>query len=390
MTSVPRYRATAAPALFSQGFRPFFLAGAAWSAMAVALWLPMFEGRLPLPTAFDPLTWHAHEMLFGFVAAVIAGFLLTAIPNWTGRLPLQGAPLIGLCALWLLGRIAVAASSIVGPLAAALCDLSFLAALLALVLRELLAGRNWRNLPMPAALAVLLVANALIHGEALGWSESGAEGKRLAIAVVTLLIALIGGRIVPSFTRNWLARRGAGGLPAVFGAFDRACLLITGAALLLWVFVPDEFVTGLALIAAGIANAVRLARWHGRDTGPEPLVWVLHLGFAGVPAGLLLLGLAPLADWSTTAGLHALSTGAFGTMTLAVMTRASLGHTGREVTAGRAGLAIYVAVTAAAVLRIAAAMLPLHSLLLFGASGVCWVAAFGGFAIAYGRLLASR
>jgi uncharacterized protein involved in response to NO len=387
-TAVPRYRSHAGPALFRQGFRPFFLAAGLWGAAAVPLWLLVFLGGLEVPTAFDPMAWHAHEMIFGFAAAVVTGFLLTAIPNWTGRLPLQGLPLAGLFALWIAGRAAVAASLVIGVWPAAAVDLAFLVLLMAVALREIVAGRNWRNLPLMLALLLLITANALMHLEAAGVADTAQTGERLGIAVLAMLIGLIGGRIIPSFTRNWLVKRGATALPAAFGLYDKLCLLASLVGLAAWVAAPDLVLTGAALLAAGALQLARLARWAGRQTLAEPLVWVLHLGFLWLPLGLILLGFAVLLPTllPATAGLHALTAGAVGSMTLAVMTRATLGHTGRELRADAATTAIYLAVAAAAATRVAAGAVPeAYTALLWG-SGLLWTLAFGLFVLRYGRL----
>ncbi|GAB4361702.1 MAG: NnrS family protein [Kiloniellaceae bacterium] len=378
--------------LFSQGFRPFFLFAGLWAALAVPLWLLIFQGRLALPTVFDFAAWHAHEMTFGYAGAVIAGFLLTAIPNWTGRLPLIGPPLAMLFFAWLVGRVAVALSGLLGgPLTAAL-DLAFLAALLAVALREIVAGRNWRNLPIMLALGLLIVANGITHMKAAGILETGGMGQRLGIAVVIQLIALIGGRVIPSFTRNWLAKSGATRMPAPFAGFDKLCLLVTLVALAGWVAVPDQALTGVALLVAGALQLARLARWQGRQTLSEPLVWSLHLGFLWLPLGLLLLGASAL--WPTvlpaTAGIHGLTSGAIGGMTLAVMTRATLGHSGRVLTADRWTAAIYLLVCLAAVLRIAASVADAAYLSLLHGSGAAWTLAFVLFVLRYGRLQVFR
>jgi len=384
---IPRYRTWHGPALLQQGFRPFFLAAGLWAAGALILWPAMLTGAVALPTAFDPVTWHAHEMLFGFAGATIAGFLLTAVPNWTGRLPLQGLPLAGLAALWLAGRVAVAVSAWTSPPAAAALDLAFLAALLGAVAREILAGRNWRNLPVCLALATLLLANALTHLDALGLAATGPAGIRLGTAVLVALITLVGGRIVPSFTANWLKKRGETRLPAPFGRFDQATLLLTLAALLAWTMAPAGQLTAVAALAAGLANALRLARWRGHRTLAEPLVAVLHLGYAWIPAGLFL---TDIGAWSPdlvppVAGLHALTAGAIGTMTLAVMTRATLGHTGRALTAGRGTLVIYACVTLGALFRVVAPIAP--DLPMLSLSALLWAGAFLLFAAVYGPLL---
>jgi uncharacterized protein involved in response to NO len=385
---VPRYRAYEGPALFRQGFRPFFLAAGLWGATAVPLWLLAFHGSIAVPTAFDPAAWHAHEMIFGFAAAVVAGFLLTAIPNWTGRLPLQGLPLITLFTLWLVGRGAMAGSAAIGAGPAAVLDLAFLVALLTVALREILAGRNWRNLPLLLALALLIAANTLTHLHATGLAEMGALGQRLGVAILVLLINLIGGRIIPSFTRNWLSKRGAGSLPAAFGGFDKLCLLTTLLALASWVFLPEHPLVGIALLTAGALNLGRLARWRGARCLSEPLVWSLHLGFLWVPLGLLLLGLASFLPETllATAGLHALTAGAVGAMTLAVMTRATLGHAGRELRADRATTIIYLAVALAAATRVAAPAFPQVYSQLLWASGLLWTLAFALFVVCYGRI----
>src|ERR1051325_7405102 len=202
---IPRYRSHAGPALLSAGFRPFFLGAAIWAALAVPLWLAVFAGKVEVPSALAPTTWHVHEMVFGYAAATVAGFLLTAIPNWTGRLLLQGGPLVGLVLLWLIGRVAVLASARLGGAGvAAVADLAFPVVFLAVVAREIVVGKNWRNLPMVGALTLLAAGNLMVHAEALGWRQSAAAGNRLGVATLLMLITLIGGRIVPSFTRNWL------------------------------------------------------------------------------------------------------------------------------------------------------------------------------------------
>ncbi|MGH6904329.1 MAG: NnrS family protein [Geminicoccaceae bacterium] len=388
---IPRYRPFAGPALLRQGFRPFFLGAGLWALVAMTLWVAALQGYLALPTAFDPVAWHVHEMLFGFVVAAIAGFLLTAIPNWTGRMPLQGLPLAILVGVWLAGRLAVYGSERIGAGSAAALDLAFLSLLLGVVLREILTGRNWRNLPMPVALGGLLAANALTHADAAGIAATGPLGQRLGIGIVILLISLVGGRIIPSFTLNWLKKRGAARLPARFGAPDRVALGLLAAALVAWVIAPESHIAGTAMVGAGLAALIRLARWCSHLTLVEPLVWSLHLGYAWVPIGLLLTGLgAFLPDLPQIAGLHALTAGAMGGMTLAVMTRATLGHTGRPLIADRWTAAAYLLVAAAAALRVAAPFSADGYLALLWAAGLAWCAAFGLFAVRYGRLLLAR
>lgn len=376
-------------ALWSAGFRPFFLCAAAWAAIAVPVWLAAHVHGYTLGGGLPIALWHAHEMVYGFGLAAVAGFLLTAIPNWTGRLPVRGAALAALAGLWLAGRVALLAAGAIGAPAAALVDLAFPAALAAVVARELVAGRNFRNLPMLAALALLIAGSALVHLHALDIAYTAALGSRLGIGVLLALIALVGGRIVPSFTRNWLARQGASRLPRAADRVDLACLGIVVAGIAAWVAAGDAPLAAGMQAAAGCAAAVRLSRWRGLAALGEPLVFVLHAGYAWLALGLLFLGLNGLFAWAPPgAPLHALTVGAIGTMTLAVMTRASLGHTGRALVAGGGTTAIYLLVALAALLRIASAFPGDAAAILLTLAGAAWSAAFGLFVVLYGPLLA--
>ncbi|MGH6947543.1 MAG: NnrS family protein [Kiloniellales bacterium] len=373
--------------LLSYGFRPFFLLAGLWAALTLPLWLAALAGAMTLPTAFDAQTWHVHEMLYGYLAATLTGFLLTAVPNWTGRLPLRGAPLALLALLWLAGRLAVLTSGAIGALPAALVDLSFLALLLFVILREILSGGNWRNLPVALAVALFFAGNLISHLELLGVSPSYALGERIGLAVMTFLIALIGGRIVPSFTRNWLVKRQVPALPAPFSTFDRASLLVTLVALALFVFEVDGMPFALAAGLAAAMNLLRLLRWRGWSTLAEPLLAMLHLAYLWLPLGFGLLALQALdSAISPSAALHALGLGAMGGMTLAVMTRATLGHTGRLLEAGPGTVAIYGLVTLAALTRVATALVPAADWLLHPA-GAAWIAAFLLFLLVYGPTL---
>lgn len=381
-------RTYAGLALFSYGFRPFFLVAALWAAFNIFLWVPQYLGLVRVPTQFSALDWHIHEMLYGYVAAAIAGFLLTAIPNWTGRLPVNGWPLASLVLLWLAGRVAILLSANIGGFTAALVDASFLLAIAMVAAREIIAGKNWRNLRVMIILAVLILGNIIFHTEVL-LKGSADYGIRVAISAIVLLISLIGGRVVPSFTHNWLARNNPGRLPVPFSRFDVATIATGSLSLAAWIAAPTHPITGTLLLIAGCIQSTRLIRWAGDRTLAEPLVLVLHLGYAFVPAGFLLLGASA---WSTsvpaTAGMHAWTAGAIGLMTLAVMTRASLGHTGQPLRAGRATQIIYAAVFGAAVTRIVAAFGGSVTLMEF--AGLAWIAAFGGFLLLYGPLLAAQ
>ena len=374
------------PPLFSWGFRPFFLLSAIWAAVAVPIWLAVFfhGGRIG---GVDGLQWHIHEMLFGYVGGVVAGFLLTAVPNWTGRLPVTGGPLIGLVVLWLAGRVS---GFLPGSMSAAapLLDGAFLVVFAGVVWREVLAANNRRNLPVAAMVTVLAAANLLFHARGL-WPDAVALSERAAIAALTSLIVLIGGRIVPSFTQNWTLARGIAARPAPFGRLDKATMAVTVTALLIWVLDPWSPLAGPPLILAGLLNLIRLVRWRGWLAWRESMVWSLHAGYVWAPVGLFLLGGAALwpAAVPFSAGVHALTAGAMGVMTLAVMTRASRGHTGRPRAADAATTAIYGLVVTAAAARVAAPFLvDVTSILLMLSAGL-WVLAFLGFAAAYGPML---
>ena len=388
-TALERRREYNGPVLFSYGFRPFFLGGAAWAALGMLLWLLQYFGEIALPTALAPLDWHIHEMIFGYVAAVIAGFLLTAIPNWTGRLPVMGLPLAALAALWIAGRLAILCSDRVGATVAAVIDISFLIVLAAVAVREIVAGRNWRNLRVLGIFGVLIAGNIIFHLEAI-WRGSADYGARVAIAAVIGLIMLIGGRIVPSFTRNWLVRENPGRLPQPFSRIDAVGLVVGAVALAAWIARPVHPISGAMLLIGGVLQTTRLARWAGDRSLADRLVLVLHVGFAFVPIGFLLVGAAAIwpAVVPPSAGVHAWTTGGVGLMTLAVMTRASLGHTGQPLVASWSTQAIYLLAFLGAIVRVTAAFVGSVELLCIAA--ICWIAAFVGFAASYGPLLLGR
>jgi uncharacterized protein involved in response to NO len=393
MNTMAQARAWHGPALFSFGFRPFFLGGAVHAAVMVALWVPWFLGMIELRSAFPPTAWHAHELLFGYVPAIVAGFLLTAVPNWTGRLPVVGVPLGALFALWLLGRAAVALSRGFDPLLIAAAALAFPFALAAVLGREIAAGRNWRNLKVLVAVLLLAMAQALFHFE-IRYFDGAIHASRLAVAVTIMLIMIIGGRIVPSFTLNWLRQNNPGRLPALMSKFDVGSIVLSTAALMGWVALPalpgQHTMIGMLLLAAGIAQSVRQARWMPHRTLREPLVTVLHAGYAFVPLGFLFAAFAALInDFAiNSAALHAWTVGGIGLMTLAVMTRATRGHTGRVLTASLSTVAIYAGIVIAAFARIAAALAPEWTLVAMPVAAVAWVASFAGFVIMYGPMLA--
>ncbi|MCA1412100.1 NnrS family protein [Bradyrhizobium sp. NBAIM20] len=373
--------------LFANSFRPFFLLAAIQAALSILAWLPMFYGELSVSSAFAPRDWHVHEMLYGFLPAVITGFLFTAIPNWTGRLPIQGGPLAALLTVWLAGRVVVTLSANTGWAFALVVDAAFLALVVAAATREIIAGGNWRNLPVVGLVLVLLAGNVAFHVET-HYAGAAEISIRVGIGVVILLIGLIGGRIIPSFTRNWLVKFNPGRLPVPFGRFDGAVIGLSALALIAWIAAPLNMITGVAMAAVGVLHLVRLARWAGDRTTRERLLLILHVGYVFVPLGFILNAVAAFGELPPSAGIHAWMAGAAGTMTLAVMTRASLGHTGQALTASPAVQAIYAAIVIAALARIGAVVLPAYGDVLLYVAACGWILAFLGFAVAFGPLLA--
>jgi uncharacterized protein involved in response to NO len=387
MLALRRRRTAASHPFFRGGFRPFFFGGAAWAVIALALWICTLSGEISLPTAIDPLAWHRHEMLFGFVGAIIGGFLLTAVPNWTGRLPIAGWPLGALFALWAAARLALLFSAVSGLWLAAVLDVGFFFVLGLLAAREVLEANN-RNLPVVGIILLFGTADAVDYLAITGVLPTADLGWQLAIALVVLLISLIGGRIIPSFTRNWMTKRGIKkGLPTQPDRFDLVVIGATAVALLSWLTAPSGWPMGALLLGAAALQAVRWARWRGFRTFADPLVLVLHVGYAWIPVGLALLGFTLIGLVPRSAAIHALTAGAMATMILAVMSRASLGHTARELKANPATTLAYILVTAGAVLRVSASLRLIDYDIGIEIAGLAWGSAFLLFLIAYAPVL---
>jgi uncharacterized protein involved in response to NO len=372
----------APPALFSIGFRPFFLLGAGWSAIALGIWIDAFSTGRSLPTLLPAVTWHAHEMLFGFVLAAIAGFILTAVANWTGRPPIAGGRLAALVFLWAAGRALNLFSMHVPFWIVTGVDVAFPLVLALFVAREVIIARSRRNFMMPLPIAMLALADLLIYLEASGARVSTGIGWRLALAAVITLISVVGARIVPAFTRNWLAARGAmTSLPRTYPWLDRIGSATFHTGLLGWALFPTLWPIGLLLLTGAALTFGRLVGWKGWTTTNEPLLLILHVGYFWMIAGAVLLGIAVVAPTvPVSAAVHALTAGAIGTMVLAVMTRVCRGHTGRPLTADGLAVMIYGAVNLAGVVRVAAELLPAAFLPLLEISAVLWIVAFLLFA----------
>jgi uncharacterized protein involved in response to NO len=351
----------------------------------------MLTAGLSIPTRFDPLTWHIHEMFFGFVLAAVAGFLLTAASAWTGRQPVSGTQLGVLAGLWLLGRIDSLTSQWFPVWLAMAADLAFPVALTAAVAREIVAANNRRNFPIIAPLLVLTAADLLVDLSMAGFGTSSGYGWRLALVAILMLISVVGGRIIPSFTRNWLLARGEARLPRAAGMTDRVSLGVLHTALVTWAFFPAAHLTGILLLAGAALNLWRLLGWRGAATRSETLLAILHVGYGWLVLGVAALGWADVDPaFPLSAAIHALTVGAIGTMILAVMTRVSLGHTGRRLSADTATTLAYALVTLAAATRIGAALAAAAREDLLLAAASLWIAAFGLFALHYAPFLLRR
>jgi uncharacterized protein involved in response to NO len=369
-------------AVLSMGFRPFFLLAGLIATAAIPLWLLIYTGRIALSGPFAPLDWHIHEMLFGYTSAVVAGFLFTAVPNWTGRMPARGRPLALLAALWLAGRLAVAGLLGLGPLPVMLIDGAFLVAIGGMIGIEITAGRNWKNLKVLVPVTLYAGANLAFHLEALA-GDSTAPARRAGFAVLILLVMLIGGRILPSFTRNWLAARGARRLPVPANRFDTLCLAAGALALLLWTARPESPATGAALLLAAALHVLRLIRWRGTASWRSPLLLMLHLAYAALPLGLAATACAGFGLAAPMIGFHILGIAAIGGMTLAVMMRAAMGHTGRPLEAGPLLTLAFAFIPAAALVRVLAGT----SVPALALAGLLWTAGFALFCLKVGPWL---
>lgn len=373
------------PAFFSYGFRPFFFAASLFAGLAIPAWILLLMGAGDSDLFSAARQWHGHEMVFGFLPAVITGFLFTAIPNWTDRAPIRGPELMLVWALWLAGRVVMALPMRMLVLSACV-DAALLVAVAGLVWREIAAGKSWFQAPMGLLISLYAGANIWFHVLALSGAATD-RPERMALALVLLLLALIGGRVTPNFAGEFLAGQGRAEQPALFSRFDGLSLVLVGIASVAWVAQPQALSTGWLLVAAGFANWGRLLRWYGWLTWREPLVLILHVGYGWLALSLLLLGLAVLGlGLSTVDAMHALTTGAVGVMTLAVMTRASLGHTGRPKQAGGLTVCIYGLVNLGALLRVFGPSVDPSDLLL-GLAAISWSGAYLLFALAYGPFL---
>ena len=379
--------------LFSQGYRPFFLLAAlnAWTTMFA--WLYLLSGRAVPGLGWPPQTLHAHEMLYGTVAAVIAGFLLTAVPNWTSTARVSGAPLVGLVLLYLAGRVALILSASLEPLWVAGIDVAFLPVLAIFVGRPILQTRNWRNLPVLGVLLGLALANAAMHG---GLLQSDyvmlRAGMYSSVYLVVVLMMIIAGRVVPAFTRNALRRSGVEAEVSNRKIVGPLSIVMACSALILDLIMPGKSISAVFALAAAPLLLIRQSGWEFRKTLGQPMLWILHVGHAWLAVGFGCLGVSNAFDIGIgAAALHAFTAGAMGTLMLAMMPRVLLGHQGRPIEATGATVLSFVFVIVGAIVRIAGASGPAEfyrpSVLL---GGGLWASAWLVFSLVYSRILFER
>lgn len=372
--------------LFSYGFRPFFILCAAWAIVPLAVLIAALAGVGWNAEALPLFRWHGHEMIFGFVSAAIAAFLLTASAAWTGTPPVAGVRLAALAVLWIAGRFVASPLTGLHATPAVLVDVLFFPALAATLAVPLVRTRNVRNYPFPVMLGLLFVADALFHARELGLVEALAfDPLRIAADLVLLLIVVVGGRIVPAFTRNALIREGVATSIQPAPRLERASLAAVVAVVAVDVAAPASVAAGIVAALAAVLVGARLMRWEGMRTLRMPIVFVLHVGY-----GWIVVALALKAAWLLTAApwaanwLHAQTAGLFGTMVLAVATRVALGHTGRPLVVHPAITMAYALVVAGAVVRILGpSLLPLGAVHIFACAAALWAAAFAVFLVVY-------
>ncbi|WP_027329448.1 NnrS family protein [Marinimicrobium agarilyticum] len=377
-------------ALLCYPFRPFFILTGLYAIVVVLAWVGFLFGGWPLPLGWSPLQWHSHEMIYGFVTAATAGFLLTAMCNWTGAPPLQGKGLLALVMLWLAGRLVFwFAGWLPGWLVAAV-DLAFLPVVAIYAARVLLRYGNKRNLILVAVLAALTVGNLLMHlgfsGGSMHWLKLG---QGLGLDIITLMIVVIAGRITPAFTANWLRGQGEPAERVVKSTTVTGLAMASVALLAVLALLPlPAWCEALAALFAGGVNALRLYQWRGWLAWREPLLWILHLAYGWVVLALLLRGVSgfypaiPDTLWQ-----HSLALGGIGTLILGVMSRVAVGHTGRPMKLPPYGRLMIWAIIAATVLRLLAANQWIDYRIGVTLSALSWILAFSLFVVLYAPML---
>jgi uncharacterized protein involved in response to NO len=372
-------------ALFALGFRPFFLMAGVFAVVVVAVWSTAFVTNSSFETYYGMIGWHSHEMVFGYTAAVIAGFLLTAVGNWTGMRTTSETSLIGLSALWLVGRILPLFPTTISSWLTALVDLAFFPALTTLLAIPLVRSGQRRNLFFIPLLAIFALANLLIHLEILGYAGGVARrGIFLALDLTILLIVIMGGRVIPFFTERALS----GVSPKRWAWIEWLSIGSVVAFIVAELFLPHSILVAVTAGLAGVGNALRLIGWYTNRFWPVPLLWVLHLGYGWVVVGFFLKTLAAAGLVAPQLTIHAFTVGGIGVLTLGMMARVSLGHTGRPLEASRSMAVAFALINLAAAARGVAPILFIEWLpQLVGLSGGLWILSFAIFLEVYSSIL---
>lgn len=377
-------------AIFYYGFRPFFLAAAFHAAVMIPLWIFLIHGDAGVLFGMNTLQWHMHEMLFGFLSAAIAGFVLTATPNWTGKPGWAGMPLAALTVLWLLGRLLSFPFWSVPLWISACTDLLFIPVLLGFILYSLASAKNVHNYYIALMLGLYWVADLLCWFDLLANTGTWERGIYLGFDTVLMLVIIIGGRVIPSFTTNYLKRMGTDPEIRMNSGLDKFAMLAVLALSILHQLPMPEAIIGVVALGASLLHFLRLKQWHSLRTRKDALVWILHVAYLWVPVALFLH--AAQFIWHVqfaSAWRHAFSVGVFSCMIMAIMSRAALGHTGRTLQAPTFMVAGYISLIAAGILRVFVAPLMNGSgyYIALTFSGVLWVAAFLVYLIIYAPIL---
>ena len=373
-------------ALFALGFRPFFLAAGVFAILFMGVWLAVLQGAQTPPAEVSPAAWHGHEMLFGYATAVIAGFLLTATQNWTSVPMTRGGPLAAMFGLWLAGRLLPFLPVPYAVVAAV--DLLFLPAVLVSVARPVLKTRQSRNYAFSVMLLALTAANALFHAAALNSDPAlSLLGLRLATYLVVLMMVVMGGRVIPYFTERRLDGTATRWKTLEWLAPITAVLLLIAAPVVQWLDRGDALFAAIAA-AAALVHAIRISGWQDRRLWKIPLLWILHLGYGWIVVGFALDALHASGLVPPFLALHAYATGGIGVLTLGMMSRVSLGHTGRMLEAPKIMSWAFVLINLSAAVRVFGPMLlPAQAPLLYLLGGALWMAAFATFVVVYGPML---
>ncbi len=367
---------------FALGFRPFFLGAGIFSVLLIGLWLAFYKGNLPLALFIPAEQWHAHEMLFGFAGAVIAGFLLTAVQNWTGVRTPSGKQLAMLFFLWLAGRLTFFIPDSPSEIYA-LIDVAMFPAIMIAIARPILRAKQIRNAGFPVILAILTLSNMLVHAQWLGYAQTAATGFKLAIYMIVLMMVVMGGRVIPSFTDGKLRTQAKR-----WKAVEWLAPVTTLATLAAILVLPVSPFTALIAAVAAAVHAIRIAGWYTRKYWSMPLLWVLHLGYGWIVTGFVLTSLAALQIVAPSLALHAFTAGAIGTLTLGMMARVSLGHTGRMLEPAKIVHLAFGLITLSAAIRVCwPIVMPGSYSTAILVSGLFWMAAFAIFVLIYAPIL---